>query len=459
MKITSVFVRFPVRMKEAMLLLIFAAWASPLHAGGLPCPGNCIGGTNHGEPCVTTNPDCPGAGAVCQTLERCVYLEWRPQQVTVPPGGVAELNLYAYSSDDSDQVFEAIDVILNWDETRLQFLGKRDPCQACSGGANDDQLCADDADCPDGACALPDGCFEDCPAQTYGWHSSFFPPDCGLDGLNAPCPGGPANDGDAFYQAFSQAFCGQEESPPAMAPPLGDGSGGLHVTTFLFQPTISVGQGALVSIPLDQGEYTHTRVFGGTWGFPVLGFIGPAAQIIVSNACDSPTVTALGCRYIGVTPAPASQQPVAIRVRGSSADAAVSCVVRYVQADGTLGSTAVYRTPVEWGTVPVRGAEIQPSKSYRLQTDCAEPPGTTLSNVVNVTLRPWGDATGTGLPITFQDISRVVDGFRGVAGISIEETDMVGPNCIPQRFVNFADISATADAFRGILFPCSAPCP
>jgi len=375
--------------------------------------------------------------------------------VTVPPGGVAELNLYAYSSDGFDQNVQGLDFILNWDESRAQLLGKRDPCQVCSGGANNNQLCSTNADCPGGACLLPDACFEDCPSQTYGWLSSFFPADCGLDGLNAPCPGGPSNDGDAFYQAISQAFCGQEEAPPAMATPIGNGSGGLWVTTFRYQTLVQTG-GILVSVPLTQGEFTHTRVVGGEQpGLDITGFIGASAQITVSNVCDAPTVSALGCRYIGVTPH-AGTQTVALRVRGSSSDGTVSCVDRYVQADGTLGATAVYQTPAQWGTAAVRGSQIQPSKSYRVQTECA--PGS-LSSVVNVTLRPWGDATLTGLPISFQDISKVVDKFRNVAGITTESTDMTGNNCIPQRVVNFVDVTAAVDAFRTIPFPCAAPCP
>lgn len=465
----------------ALMLLAFG-WVTPVEAGGLACPGKCIGGVNHGDRCLN-NAGCPGAGSVCNFPPGCIYLEWRPRQVVVPPGGVAELKLYAYSNDGFTYPFEGMDVILNWDETRASLLGKRDPCQACVGGANSDDLCTDNSGCPGGNCLLPDGCFVGCPAQTYGWFSSFFPADCQLDGLNAPCPGGPANDGDGFYQAVSHSFCGKEEVDPAMAPPLGAGSGGIHITSFRFQPLIQSG-GFSVSIPLDQGDFTHTRVVGVFQpGDDALGFIGLQAEVTVSNVCDTPTVSAMGCRYIGVTPA-AGTSPVAIRVRGSSTDTSVACVTKYVQAacaggsavgqicddnadcpgstcqnTGLLGDTAVYRLPSQWGTVAVRGSQIQPSKSYRVQTDCAQPPGQTLSTVVNVTMRPWGDATGTGLPVSFIDITKVVDGFRGIAGITIESADMTGNLCIPQRVVNFIDVTATVDAFRTIPFACTAPCP
>jgi len=473
------------RRKVGWLFLgIALAWMVPPRASALPCTGYCIGGTNHGERCVSTVPDCPGVGAICDIPAGCVYLEWRPNQVVVPPNGTAQLHLYAYSSNGFDQPIFGIDFILNWDEARAQFLGKQDPCLVCSGGPNNGDLCQTGADCPSGFCGFPDACFTGCPPQTYGWFSSFFPNDSGLDGLNAPYAGLPGNDGDAFHQAISHSFCGVEQADPAMAPPYNNGTGGLLVTTFLFRPLITTG-GILVSTPLDQGEFTHTRVVGGAQaGEDILGSPVAQAQIIVSDLCDVPTVSALGCRYIGVTPA-AGSNAVAIRVRGSSSDSQVSCVDQYVQANcvggtnagaicddngdclgggtctntGTLGTTAVYRTPAQWGTVPVRGSQIQPSKSYRVQVDCGPTPGQLLSSVVNVTMRPWGDATGTGLPINFIDISKVIDGFRGIAGIAIEETDMTGTNCIPQRIVNFIDVTAAVDAFRTIPFPCAAPCP
>ena len=264
-----------------------------------PCPGNCVGGPNHAESCLS-EADCLGEGSICSLPASCVHLEWRPNSVVVFPDGVAELNLWAYHSADYTLPLYGIDVILNWDASRLQLVGKRDPCQVCSGGANLGELCETDADCSGDSCGLPDACFEGCPAQTYGWGWSRFPADCGLDGLNAPCPGGPLNnnDGDAFYQAISHAFCGQQEAEPAIVGPLGDGSGGLHITTFRFQTLMTDGE-ALVSIPLEQGDFTYTRVVADQWGYTDVGSVGPPARIVLTNDVPAPLVGDDTCQTSG----------------------------------------------------------------------------------------------------------------------------------------------------------------
>jgi hypothetical protein len=466
-------------------LALGMALALGASAQALECPGRCIGGDNHGERCFGqgTSPDCPGLGAICEVPTRCVYLEFRPPQVVVSPNGVAEIQVWGYSSDGFSVPVQGVDLILDWDPTRIQLLGKRDPCLTCLGGSQNGNFCQTNADCPGGQCRAPDACFEDCPAQTYNWFASHFPEDCDIDGLNAPCPGFPSNDGDAFYQALSQIFCGADPAPPAFAGPLGDGTGGLLITTLRFQPLIPEG-GALLHMPLSAGESTKTRVVGGdTPGEEVTGLLGPDAQIIVSDVCDPPTARALGSRYIGVTPAPGTD-PVAIRITGNPSDSSVSCVLQYARPscflgsnnsnacttdadcpsgtcqnwNGLLGDTPVYLTPAQWnGEVKVRGYDIQPNKSYRVRADCG---GGLLSDHVTVTTWIWGDALGNGQR-SFADISATVDAFRGVFSefITTEGTDIFGANCIPQRLVNFQDVSGVVDAFRGVPFECAPPCP
>jgi len=350
---------------------------------------------------------------------------------------------------------------------------------------NSGGLCQSNSQCPGSSCVAPGLCFEGCPAQTYNWFASVFPNDCAGDGLNAPCTGGtPANDGDAHYQNFKQIECGGDPGEPAPVTPIGAGDGGLHVTTFQFMPLITEG-GALVDIPLELGVNAKTRFVGGSVpGQNLLGLIGDPVQIIVADICDPPTVSAVGSRYISITP-PAGTQQVALLVEGSLSDADVSCVSMYVntvcrggttpgaacQSDGQCGGgtcnngklsdTPQYRLPSAWGTITVSAVEIEPSTTYEVRTDCGAVPGDLVSNAVSATTWVWGDTTNSA-GVNFADITKTVDAFRETPGITIESTDLSGPSCNPQYVVNFADITANVDAFRGVLYrtvQCPAPCP
>jgi hypothetical protein len=199
---------------------------------------------------------------------------------------------------------------------------------------------------------------------------------------------------------------------------------------------------------------------------------------------SSPIAVATGCRYVSITPPP-FVEPVAIRVVGDPNDDKVSCVSRFVQAhctggsnagalcstnvdcpegncanSGLIGDTPVYRMPGAWGTVPVRGLEIQPDSAYLFYAVRQDGGNEILSPAATATTFVWGDAVGNGF-VSFADVSMVVDSFRGTRSdfITIENTDLMGANCIPQRIINFQDVSATVDAFRGFPFPCDAPCP
>lgn len=475
-----------VRVWAAVLGAALMMGGTDVRAGGLLCPGVCVGGSNHGERCFSVS-ECPGSGTACQLLERCIYVEWRPQQVVVSPGSVASLELWVYSSDGFTIPLDGSDILLSWDETRLELLGKVDPCLICAGGSNSGNLCQFNSDCPSSSCIAPGLCFEGCPAQTYNWFASVFPNDCNANSLNEPCTGGvPANDGDALYQNFKQIECNGDPGEPAPVTPLGDGSGGLHLTTFRFQPVIAEG-GAMVSVPLELGATAKTRFVGGSVpGQNLLGLIGDPAQVIVSDICDPPTVSAVGPRYISITPA-AGSQDVALRVRGSSTNSAVSCVSKYVHTSCRGGTNhgqlcdsdaecgggtcdngklvdavdAQYMTPAEWGTITVSATEIEPNTLYTVRADCGLVPGDLLSNAVSVTTWIWGDTAMNG-SVSFADITKTVDAFRGTPGISIEATDLTGSGCNPQYVVNFADITANVDAFRGTPYrtiQCPAPCP
>ena len=475
------------------------------------CPGECLGGTNHAGSCLVI-ADCPGSGATCQFPATCVGLEFRPLAQSAPTNGTFEVGLYAVNSSHPptqapDLVnIQGLELILSWLPSQIQLLGTSDPCRMCAGGSNAGRHCVNDVQCPSSSCVPPDSCGRgcaggasagvfcdadsDCPGSfcgdfgsfcllnTYHWFSSSFPQDCNLDGVNAPCPGGPGNDGDAFYQTISQFFCNGESAPPAMSTPEG-----LLVTSLRFKMLATSGDALLHMVPA-LGEYTRTRVIGGdTPGGIFTGLLSADATITVGADCNPPTVTALGPRYLGVTPV-AGATPVALQVQGNSA--AVSCINMYVQANcqggsnagaicsantdcpgglcnntGTLGTTAVYRTPADWATVAVRSNVIGPLTTYDVRTDCGATPGVTLSMPVSGTTWRHGN-TDNNAVVNFVDTSRCVDGFQGKFSptLTIENVDLTGPNCLPNRTVNFQDVSASIAAFQSVPFAyCSPPCP
>lgn len=454
------------------------------------CSGRCSGGSNHLGFCLT-NAECPGVGAVCNQLATCIHLEWRPAVINVPTNGIAEVGLYAVTdregvgSPPATIDIESMSVILDWLPSRLQLMGISDPCRTCLGGPNAGNLCTTNADCPSSTCAAPDNCFQACPPSTYNWFVSSFPSDCGTDGLNAPCTGGlPTNDGDALYQAFSQLECQGEPAPSAQATPQG-----LLITKFRFKMLATSG-GALLDIPLEAGDNTRTLMVGGDDpGLNIIGFTGNPAQFNVGAACDPPTASAVGPRYIKVSPASGSTA-VALVVKGSPTNSTVSCITRYAQSvtkrcvggsnhdsacttdancpgatcvsHAVLGTTPVYQTPSAWGNnIMVHSEVLGPNIAYQVLQDCGVTPGVTVSTAVNVTTWKWGDTNNNG-SANFADISKTLDGFRLAfsASVRMEEVDLSGPSCLPNWNISFVDVSAAVNAFQGIPFQfCSTLCP
>src|SRR5262249_37764671 len=124
-----------------------------------------------------------------------ISLDWQPNLQTVNVGNVVSVGLYAISDGSPpNQSMLSLDVILNWDPSKLQLLSLTNN-------------------------------------SPYGWSQSQFPNDCGLDGMNGNpvCPaytGLPANDGNAFYRALGTS--GQAGTPAYATP------AGLLIATFNF---------------------------------------------------------------------------------------------------------------------------------------------------------------------------------------------------------------------------------
>ncbi len=174
---------------------------------------------------------------------------------------------------------------------------------------------------------------------------------------------------------------------------------------------------------------------------------------MVPDECE-PVAVASGCRWISVHP-PAGPRKVAIRVTGNAQDPTVGCVSRFVQANGSLGATAVYQFPQEWCTAYVHGAAIAPNKTYTVQLI----DGVTFFPPRVVTTPKWGDVDRSGL-LNVTDIQAIVLYISGKRSFEQEAVD-IGP-CIPDGFVNVTDVQTAVLAFSGLPYSssaCAQPCP
>lgn len=213
----------------------------------------------------------------------------------------------------------------------------------------------------------------------------------------------------------------------------------------------------------------------------------PSALTIVPDAlgtCPSPVVESAGPRYLKVT-IPPSAGPMAIHVNADPSDGVLGCRSGYVQANCQGGSAAgqvcttnaecpgglcnttgmvaanpVFRTSTAWGSVAVRADWIAPSARVEVQVVCGQGATASASPVVSGTTWKWGDVNNNGA-VNFSDVTRVVSGFQGgfSGSLTLESVDITGANCLPNRVVNFQDVSSTVAAFQSKPFvPCST-CP
>jgi hypothetical protein len=175
---------------------------------------------------------------------------------------------------------------------------------------------------------------------------------------------------------------------------------------------------------------------------------------------QAPIVEALGSRYLEVTAQPAgSPAPVALRL--TSPD--WLCLVKYISYGGVLVDTPVYQVPDDWGTVLVSGMEIVPSSTYEVTAEC----GAYRSAPGSDTTAKWGDVVGdfTGGAwsppngvVNFNDINATVDAFKGLPTAPPRFWVDLFP-CTPDGIINFNDIYTVVDAFKGYPYPCPVPCP
>ena len=93
-----------------------------------------------------------------------------------------------------------------------------------------------------------------------------------------------------------------------------------------------------------------------------------------------------------------------------------------------------------------------------------------MSAAVRIRTPKWGDCNFDNV-VDFADISALVNAFRGLYNQieTYQSTNILGvgqtvcgdpqQGCFGQECINFGDVSAAVDAFRGAQFPCPGICP
>lgn len=165
-----------------------------------------------------------------------VNLEWRPAAQAARVNDIVEIELYAVYTGSGNANMTSMDVLPNWDPTRLELLG-----------------------------ALNNG--------PYTWlmaGGTFFPSDAGLDGLNNTW-----TDGNAKFTALAQF------TMPAQATMTG-----LKVATFRFRALAPTAATNLTIAPT-MGQFSRTVVYGNAFpGQETTGTLG-SAQVSVCAAAPS----------------------------------------------------------------------------------------------------------------------------------------------------------------------------
>lgn len=186
-----------------------------------------------------------------------------------------------------------------------------------------------------------------------------------------------------------------------------------------------------------------------------------ASGFCVGDPIPEPPATSVGGpRSINITAQPpAGAAPVALLVTGDPNDPRISCLMLYVQADGSLDTTPVFQLPSVWSTIDVTGSEIipsammQPPTTYFVQEEC----GTILTTATPATTALWGDVNVDGM-VDIDDILCMLAGFSGsFVNCTFVNLDLFP--CTPDQIINIDDILRILNAFSGGAYPCPPPCP
>jgi hypothetical protein len=129
---------------------------------------------------------------------------------------------------------------------------------------------------------------------------------------------------------------------------------------------------------------------------------------------------------------------------------------------------------MDWGSVGlvhVFGSEVMPSSIYEIaaiSTDCNTNNETNYAPALTVQTGIWGDiadpiqqpSPATRTQPDISDVSALVDKFRAWPGAPMVARSLLQPN-VPDPIlpINFSDISACVDSFKGVAYPYEGPEP
>lgn len=225
-----------------------------------------------------------------------------------------------------------------------------------------------------------------------------------------------------------------------------------------------------LSAPMSEGAYTLAVAnviaaaivqgedgSGSHWAVEPVG--EGALSHLTINVAGVPVLTGqgVGPRYLAIEP-PSGADSLALLVTGDSNNALVSCVSAYVQTDGTLAATPVFRTSAQWGSVVYVGdSEILPSTIYLVRADFGTPGNPILTAPLLMTTWRWGDPNNSGT-VNLDDILCLLNAFAGTfTTCSLYSSDL--QSAVPNRTINLDDILAVLGAFSGVAYPHPPPCP
>jgi hypothetical protein len=211
-------------------------------------------------------------------------------------------------------------------------------------------------------------------------------------------------------------------------------------------------------------------------------------QCLDQPPCDPPTVTAIGGRFLRITPPAASTDPFGLFVYPACDESQG----RYVGGSELDQHTAIlvenavdaaFTNSQGWGgAIDVRGSMIVPGMAYSVRANCGNIVAGIWSSSATATTTIFGDTvgqfeTGSGqwLPPDgsvdiVTDVIATLYTFRQASTApSIFQVDQVGTGvsgvtCLPDQRVDIIDVTVGLDAFRGRTFieatRCAIPtCP
>jgi len=177
--------------------------------------------------------------------------------------------------------------------------------------------------------------------------------------------------------------------------------------------------------------------------------------VCVGATVPPPIAVGVNAFRVRITPQPAgSLVPQAIFITGDSTNPFVSCASGYVQTDGTLAPTPVFRSAADWGVIEAMDRLVmRPSTFVGVQAETLDGARTdpTLAGTLG-----YGDTNNDGNVNVF-DLFCILKGFAGdFSACTFVDADL--HPCVANATLNIFDLFEVLNAFAGQGFPCAGPC-